>query len=312
MELQIKPLLKHIPDFLEYLAVEKGLSQKTQENYHKFLKKFFSFLSKNHLENLKPKDLSSDHIWQYKVFLANSTLKKSTQNYYLISLRAFLSYFSERNIPSLPPEKIKLAKDKTDKSVRFLTLEQLEKFFLVPDVSKNQGLRDRAILETLFSTGLRVAELTALNRDQIKIKNNINKTEELEIGIIGKGGKARTIYFSKRAIESIKKYLESRLDKEKALFINYRSKNSEKRLSSRAVENLVKKYALLAGLPLNTSPHVLRHSFATDLLTQGVDIRVVQEFLGHRNIATTQIYTHVSNVRLKKIHREHHGGKDLK
>lgn len=303
-----KPITKHFPDFLEFLAVEKGLSQKTQENYDKFLRKFSEYLIKNNKQNIKPKDITQDLIWQYKLFLANSPLRKSTQNYYLIALRALLGYFSETNIESLPPEKVKLAKDKTDKKVRFLNLEQLQKLILAPNTAKITGLRDRSMLETLFSTGLRVAELVALNRDQFKIKND---TKDLEIGIIGKGGKARTVYFSERALEWLKKYLEARHDSEKALFLNYRSKTHERRLSTRAVENIVKKYALLAGLPIDTTPHVLRHSFATDLLTQGVDLRAVQEFLGHRNIATTQIYTHVTNVRLRKIHRQYHGGKDL-
>ena len=309
MEDSTKPISKHFPDFLEYLAVEKGLSQNTQKSYHKFLKKFSEFLKKNNLENLKPQDLSQDCIWQYKVFLANSPLKKSTQNYYLIALRSLLTYFSETNIASLSPEKVKLAKDRSEKIVKFLNLEQIEKLLVAPDTSTLRGLRDRAILEVLFSAGLRVAELTTLNKDQIKIKP---ETKDLEIGIIGKGGKARTIYFSERAVEWLKKYFKARQDKEKALFINYRSKSEERRLSSRAVENLVKKYAVLSGLPLTTSPHTLRHSFATDLLTQGVDLRVVQEFLGHRNIATTQIYTHITNVRLRNIHRKYHSGGNVK
>lgn len=304
-----KTVSKYFPDFLEYLAVEKGLSQKTQENYHKFLKKFLEFLYNNNKQDIKPKDITQELIWQYKLFLANSPLCKSTQNYYLIALRAFLNYFSEQNIESLPPEKVKLAKDKSDKKIRFLTLEQVQKLVSAPNKAKITGLRDRAILETLFSTGLRVAELIALNRDQFKLKND---TKDLEIGIIGKGGKARTVYFSERAIEWLRKYLETRQDQDKALFINYRSsKTKERRLSARSVENIVKKYALLAGLPIDTTPHVIRHSFATDLLTQGVDLRAVQEFLGHRNIATTQIYTHVTNVRLRKIHRKFHSGNNL-
>jgi len=309
MEKSEKPIIKHSPDFLEYLAVEKGLSQKTQENYHKFLKKFFKFLKINKLENIKPHELTQDYIWNYKVSLANSPLKKTTQNYYLIALRAFLNFFSERNILSLSPDKVKLAKERQEKSVHFLTLDQLKKLFSAPNTSNNQGLRDRAILETLFSTGLRVAELVALDREQIKIKL---ETKDLEIGIIGKGGKARTIYFSERAVEWLRRYLETRHDKEKALFINYRSKSKEKRLSSRAVENIVKKYALLAGLPINTTPHTLRHSFATDLLMQGVDLRTVQEFLGHKSIVTTQIYTHITNKRLRDIHRKYHSGDRLK
>lgn len=311
METQEKPIIKHFSDFLEYLAVEKGLSQKTQENYHKFLKKFLEFLQflqKENKQNIKPEDIDEELIWQYKLFLANSPLHRSTQNYYLIALRALLAYFSERNIKSLPPDKVKLARDKSDKTVRFLSLEQIKRLLEAPNLASKAGLRDRAILESLFSTGLRVSELVALNRDQFKIKET---TKDLELSIVGKGGKVRTVYFSERALYWLKKYLETRQDKEKALFANYRSKTGEKRLSTRAVENIVKKYALLSGLPANTTPHVLRHSFATDLLTKGVDLRTVQEFLGHRNIATTQIYTHVTNARLRDIHRKFHSGRKL-
>jgi len=212
-----------------------------------------------------------------------------------------------KDIVSLPPEKITLSKPDKERIVKFLTLEQLNKLFLAPNASIIQGLRDRAILETFFSTGMRISELTSLNREQIKIKPGMN---DLELGIIGKGGRARTVYFSKSAIECLDKYLKARgnNDKEKALFINYGGrKNASRRLTPRAIEKNLKKYIVLAGLPINTTPHVLRHSFATDLLTQGVDIRLVQEFLGHKNILATQIYTHVTNKRLRDVHRKFHG-----
>lgn len=311
-----RPLIDHLLDFLEYLAVEKGLANKTQENYKMFLKKFFEWLKGNNLQGIKPHELTDDHIWKYRVWLSRSLnklkkspLKKSTQNYYLIALRAFLVYFTDRNILSLPAEKIKLAKDKDERAVKFLTLEQVEKLLATPKTSTITGLRDRAILETLFSTGLRVAELISLNRDQIKIKA---ETKDLEISITGKGNRTRTVYLSERAIQHLKNYLKTRTDNDKALFINYRGpKKSAKRLTSRSVENLVKKYALLAGIPVLTTPHVLRHSFATDLLMNGVDLRIVQEFLGHKNITTTQVYTHVTNKRLREIHRKFHGGRKI-
>jgi len=310
-----KPIPHHLSDFLDWLEIEKGLSSKSQENYARFLKRFFDWLEMSSLENLKPHELTPEHIWKYRLFLSRQylpktkqPLKKSTQNYYLIAFRSLLNYFADRDILSLPAEKIKLAKDKGERQVRFLNLEQLEKLFSTPDVSKIQGLRDRAILETLFSTGTRIAELTALNREQIKIKLGM---EELELSIVGKGGRIRTVYFSQRALFWLKKYLETRKDKEKALFINYRSKiRAPRRLTPRSIEKIIKKCAILAGLPLTTTPHVMRHSFATDLLNQGVDLRTIQEFLGHKSIAATQIYTHVTSKQLRDIHRKFHSLKE--
>ncbi len=313
MEKSQKSLPQHLNDFLDWLDIEKGLSNKSQENYSRFLKKFIDWLKENNLEDLKPHELSPAHIWDYRVYLSRQskkTLKKSTQNYYLIALRSFLNYFANRDILSLPAEKIKLAKDKGEKTIHFLTLEQIKKLFSAPDTSKKSGLRDRAILEILFSTGLRIAELVSLNRDQINLRP---MTKDLEIGIVGKGNRPRTVYFSERAVYWLRKYLDDRKDKEKALFINYQGrKSSSRRLTDRSIERTIKKYALMAGLPINTTPHTLRHSFATDLLNQGADLRVIQEFLGHRNIATTQVYTHVTNKRLRDIHRQFHGGKKLK
>ncbi len=313
MEQSQKPLPQHLNDFLDWLDIEKGLSNKSQENYSRFLKKFLDWLKENNLENLKPHELSPVHIWQYRVYLSRhskKSLKKSTQNYYLIALRSFLNYFANRDILSLPAEKIKLAKDKGDKKVHFLNLEQIEKLLSSPDTNKINGLRDRAILEALFSTGLRIAELVSLNREQIRITPI---TKDLEISIVGKGNRNRTVYFSERTIYWLKKYLNTRKDKEKALFVNYQGrKNVSRRLTDRSIERRIKKYALMVGLPENTTPHTLRHSFATDLLSQGVDLRLIQEFLGHRNIATTQIYAHVTNRRLRDIHRKFHSGKNLK
>jgi site-specific recombinase XerD len=308
-----QPLPQYLPEFLDWLEIEKGLSSKTQESYARFLKKFFDWLKINKLEELKPHELSPEHVRKYRIFLSRKvkkSLKKSTQNYYLIALRSFLNFFADRDILSLPAEKIKLAKEKEERQIKFLTLEQLEKLFSAPDTSKVRGLRDRAILETLFSTGMRIAELVALNRDQIKIKP---ETKELEISIVGKGGRIRPVYFSERALSWLKKYLETRNDKEKALFINYKSKKyAPRRLTARSIEKMIKKYAISVGLPLTTTPHVLRHTFATDLLRQGVDLRTIQEFLGHKNIAATQIYTHVTSQQLREIHRRFHSGRKLK
>ncbi len=311
------PLSQHLNDFLDWIDVEKGLSSKTQENYERFLRKFLNWLKIKKLDNLRPHQLTPDHIWDYRLYLSRyadkkgHTLKKTTQSYYLIALRALLSYFSAKDILSLPADKIALPKgQKSEKSVKFLNLEQIEKLLLSPDVNTIIGLRDRAILEILFSTGLRIAELMALNRDQFV---NIKNKKDLELAIIGKGDYPRTVYFSERALSWLKKYLEMRKDKEKPLFIHYRSRtDAESRLTNRSIERSVKKYATISGVPIFTTPHTLRHSYATDLLSQGVDLRIIQEFLGHRSITSTQIYTHVTNKRLRDIHRQFHSGKNLK
>lgn len=309
------PIKNLLPDYLDWLELEKGLSNKSQENYGRFLKRFFEFLKINKLENLFPHQLNEDHIWKYRLFLSRqyiqkdkTPLRRSTQNYYLIALRSLLTYFTEKDILSLPSEKVKLPKERIERTVNFLTLEQVEKLLKAsenaPKSPLEASLRDRAILETFFSTGLRVAELVSLNRDQLKIKDD---TKELEVGIIGKGGHPRTVYFSERDVNWLRKYLQTRKDKEKALFINYSGRKPGTRLNIRSVERIVKKYAILAGLPITTSCHTIRHSFATDLLMKGVDLRVVQEFLGHQNIVTTQIYTHVTKPHLKEIHKKFHG-----
>ncbi|MBD3208292.1 MAG: tyrosine-type recombinase/integrase [Candidatus Nealsonbacteria bacterium] len=316
MEKSNKSIKGHVPDFLDYCEVEKGLSDNTQKNYHNYLKKFIFWLRKTDKENIRPHELTKDDIWNYRLFLSRHVtyrgkpLKKVTQNYYLIALRALLRYFSDRDIESLPADKIKLPKDaKTGKTVKFLNLDQIEKLLLAPDVSTRTGVRNRAILETLFSTGLRVSELVALDREQFA---SIKDKKDFELGIVGKGGRPRTVYFSERALSWVKRYIESREDDKKPLFVNYRGRNPLTRLTRRSVERIVKKAAIKAGVPLFTSPHTLRHSMATDLLTQGVDLRAIQEFLGHKNIATTQVYTHVTNKRLKDIHRKYHSGKELK
>ena len=306
------PILNHINDFLDWIDIEKGLSSKTQENYKRFLEKFLFWLKKNNLSKLKPHELTPEHVWDYRVFLSRyspthgkQALKRSTQNYYLIALRSLLGYFTAKDITSLPADKIQLAKSDKEKSVKFLDLEQLKKLFSAPNITTVAGIRDRAILESFFSTGMRISELTSLDRDQIKLSAT---TKDLEVGIVGKGGRARTIYFSEDTVNWLKEYLKTRSDKEKALFINYRGpKDASRRLTPRAIEKIIKQYTIQAGIPITTTPHVLRHSFATDLLSQGVDLRTVQEFLGHKSILATQIYTHITNKRLRDVHRKFHG-----
>jgi site-specific recombinase XerD len=313
MKKSLTPVIKHIPDFLDYCEVEKGLSTKTQENYQRYLQKFLLWLNKTNKTSLLPHELDAEAIWTYRLYLSRfqddkgNPLKKVTQNYYLIALRALLGYFTAKDIVSLPADKIKLSKDsKNETSIKFLSLEQIEKLLMAPNIEIREGLRDRAILESLFSTGLRIAELVALNREQFI---NIKDKKDLEIGIIGKGAHPRTVYFSERALEWIKKYVSDRNDKSKALFIHYKSRkdaDEDNRLTSRSIERIVKKYAILAGVPVFTTPHTLRHSYATDLMNQGVDLRTIQEFLGHRNIVTTQVYTHVTNKRLRDVHKQYH------
>ncbi len=312
-----KPIIKHIPDFLDYCEVEKGLSNRTQENYQRYLQKFVYWLKEAKKSDLNPHELTPDDVWDYRLYLSRSkhykgkNLKKITQNYYLVALRAILSYFTAKDIVSLPADKIRLPKDaKKGKTVKFLSLEQIEKLLLAPNTKTKTGLRNRAILEALFSTGLRIAELVALNKEQFE---NIKDKKDFEISIIGKGERPRTVYFSNRALSWLNKYLETRKDKEKALFTHHRArKDAENRLRPRSIQRMVKKYAILAGVPIFTTPHTIRHSYATDLLSQGVDLRTIQEFLGHKSITSTQIYTHVTNKRLRDIHRKYHSGKSLK
>jgi site-specific recombinase XerD len=318
MQKSNKPIIKQIPDFLDYCEIEKGLSDNTQKNYSRYLKKFTDWLKATKKENMLPHDLTPEEVWNYRLFLArfkdknqDKPLSKLTQNYYLIALRSLLSFFTDKDIISLPADKIQLPKDaKKEKTVKFLTLDQVEKLLLAPNTETNDGLRDRAILESLFSTGLRIAELVALNKEQFKA---LSDKKDLELGIIGKGKHPRTVYFSERALNWVKKYLKTRDDEDKALFIHYRARTaSEGRLTARSIERIVKKYATLGNIPFFTTPHTLRHSYATDLLGQGVDLRTIQEFLGHKNIATTQIYTHVTNKRLRDVHRQFHSGKNMK
>ena len=314
------PLIKHINTFLEYIEVEKGLSPVSSKNYHNFLKVFVDWLKDQGLSDIKPHELTDKHIWDYRLYLSHKNdqrgqyIKKTTQSYYLRALRQLLNYFSDKDIDAVPSEKIKLPKltDK-DKQIKFLSYKQVEHLLSMPDLTDVSGIRDRAILEVLFSTGARVSELTSLNLKQLDVGGIVGgKIKDMELSIAGKGGKVRVIYFSEQCVKSLAAYLKFRQnDLLTPLFISY-SRNSgdkgDRRLSTRAVENLVKKYTMMAGLPVDATPHTLRHSYATDLLEHGADLRSVQELLGHSSVATTQIYTHVTNPHLKDIHRRFHSG----
>lgn len=311
-----QPIKDHILPFLDYCEIEKGLSNNTQKNYRQYLKLFIDWLKKNNLEKLTPHELTAGHIWDYRLYLARTYktpsggfLGKKSQNYYLIALRALLNYFAERDYESLPSSKIKLAKQKDDNHVSFLEIYDIEKMLLVPDVKTPSGLRDRTIMELFFSSGMRISELVSLNADQMSFLRDKDATKTFELSIVGKGKYVRTIFISPRAATWLRTYLTSRRDAWKPLFINIRSKDEDnKRLSPRYIQLMISKCAMLAGLSKKVTPHTLRHTYATDLLSHGADLRSVQELLGHKNVSTTQVYTHVTNKRLRDIHEKFHGG----
>jgi len=304
-------LAQEIEEFLEYLEVERNCSSLTIRDYRHYLEKFLMW-SNNNYPVAKPEDINLDCVRKYRVYLSRYCdekglpLKKVTQNYYVIALRAFLRYLVKKDLPVLAPEKIELPKVES-RSLKFLDREQLERLLSAPEISKPQGLRDKALLEMLFSTGLRVSELVKLNREQINL-------ERREFGVIGKGQRQRVVFLSDRATEWLEKYLSERRDNYKPLFIRYSGSpdgyggGEKMRLTARSVERILDKYVKKAKLPVKATPHVLRHSFATDLLINGADLRSVQELLGHKNISTTQIYTHVTNQQLREVHRAFHSG----
>ena len=308
-----EPLREHIIPFLEYCEIEKGLSDNTQRNYQQYLKLFTDWLKKTENENLLPHDLTTNHIWDYRLYLARTYknprgghLGKKSQNYYLIALRAFLRYLSDRDIETLPSSKVKLAKQKSEETVSFLDVHDVEAMLKIPDVQKPTGLRDRAIMELFFSSGMRISELVALNVDQVSFLKDNDETRTYELSIVGKGKHIRTIFISPRAAGWLRKYLDSRRDVSKPLFINIRSKTDDNRLSARSIQKMISRSAILAGISKKVTPHTLRHTYATDLLGHGADLRSVQELLGHKNVATTQIYTHVSTTRLREVYETAH------
>lgn len=305
------PLPQLIDQFLEYLEIEKNSSKLTIRNYKHYLK-IYERWSGIHMKDKSVEDIDLASVRKYRVFLSQriddkgKNLKKVSQNYYVIALRSFLRYLIKNDIATLEPSKIDLPKTES-RSLKFLEREQVDRLVSQPDTSKEEGMRDRAIMELLFSTGLRVSELAKLNHDQINF-------ERREFGVIGKGGRARIVFISDRASEWVKRYLEMREDRYKPLFIRYsgpviEEEHGEKmRLTVRSIERVLKKYVKAARLPVDATVHTMRHSFATDLLTNGADLRSVQEMLGHKNIATTQIYTHITNKQLREVHKSFHSG----
>ncbi len=304
-----------ILQYLEFCEIQKNLSQNTIKMYHFYLMDFHEWL-KVYMkkDSVVLKDIDSEAINKYRIFLnrrkstkSNLEFKRSTQKTFLVAVRAFLKYLVvEQQIEIMSPEQIILGKNE-DRVPKVLNNEQMQRLFEVQDLNKRSGIRDRAILETLFSTGLRVSELVGLNKDDVNLNSG-------EFTVIGKGRKARTVYLSPSAISWLKKYLSTRSDEYKPLFLRYSGKKMESqdydgnslRLTVRSVQRLIKKYAARAGISVDATPHTLRHTFATGLLYEGADLRSVQELLGHSNVSTTQIYTHVTNVRLKEIHKKFH------
>ena len=293
-------------DFLEYLEIEQNRSQKTIQNYNHYLTRLLDFAG----EDLKLSQIDGELLRKWRLWLnrlgtnTSDELQKSTQNYHLIALRSFLKYCSKRDIASMPADKVELAKT-VRKQVTFLNPDELERLFAAVNSNTLPGLRDLAILELLFSSGLRVSELVGLDKDHINLKRK-------EFTVRGKGQKDRPIFISDAAAACIEEYLNQREDNSKPLFVRYSGNKQVRldgnyyRLTARSVQRLVARYALLAGITKQVSPHTLRHSFATDLLMNGADLRSVQAMLGHSNIATTQIYTHVTDPHLKEIHTKFH------
>lgn len=292
--------------FLEYTEIERGRSLKTVENYDRYLERFLQYAKTE-----DPKKITEDLVREYRLWLnrqsiaprglrSKETLKKKTQNYYLIALRAFLKYLMKRDIISLSPDKIELAKT-PERSLDLITKNELERLMKAPDGTDEKSLRDKAILELLFSTGLRVSELCALPRDLDLAVD--------EVSVRGKGEKVRVVFLSPEAKSAIKDYLKVRKDMDDSLFVqNAKNSKSKKtlQLTPRSVERIIKYYGLKAGITRKVTPHVIRHSFATDLLQNGADLRSVQMLLGHANIGTTQIYTHLTDKHLKEVHKKFH------
>ena len=302
-------------DYLEFCEIEKNLSQNTIKMYHFYLTDFAQW-SENFLkkDTFTIGDINDDIVREYRINLnrrisskSNLEFKRSTQKTFLVALRAFLKYLVvEKGIEILPPEKVILGKSE-DRVPKVLNAQQIKKLFEVQNLDKKSGIRDKAIIETLYSTGLRVSELVALNRDEINLDTG-------EFTVVGKGRKARTVYLSPEAIKWLKRYLSARADPFVPLFIRYSGKKMQEndfdgeslRISPRSVQRLIKKYVKRAGISVDATPHTLRHTYATGLLSEGADLREVQELLGHSNVSTTQIYTHVTNKQLRDVHRKYH------
>lgn len=302
----LKALKQH---FLEYIEIEKGRSIKTVSNYDHYLSVFLEFIKNDNPEKVTDTTVREFRLWLNRQVSGNNkktgqTLSRKTQNYYLIALRAFLKYLARQNVTSLVAERIELAKT-NERSLDLISNHELKSLLDAPKENDLKSLRDKAILELLFSTGLRVSELCSLTRD-IDLRSD-------EISIRGKGGKVRVVFISDEAKKNIKEYLAKRKDLSDGLFVQVGKEVMKKEVSpltSRSIERIVKHYAIKAGISKKVTPHTIRHSFATDLLSNGADLRSVQALLGHVNIGTTQIYTHVTDKHLRDIHKKFHNKRD--
>ena len=303
----MKDLVELKRQFLEYLEIERGRSVKTVENYDRYLERFFAFAKVKTVSQL-----SETQIREFRLHLNRQAgskvggrvepMKRRTQNYYLIALRAFLKFLRKRGIEALSPERIELAKV-PERQIDLISPVELKRLLAAPDQKTLEGKRDRAILELFFSTGLRISELCGLSIDDVDLTRD-------EFSVRGKGDKVRVVFLSDAAKKSVSEYLTARKDLEEALFIRYGRKahdGGDSRLQPRAVQRLIKFYAGKAGITRKVTPHVIRHSFATDLLSNGADLRSVQALLGHANIGTTQVYTHVTDKHLREVHKKYHG-----
>lgn len=296
-------------DFIEHLEVEGGRSSKTAENYKLYLERFVEFTNDSKVDAITTEVVRKYRLWLNRYKNHNDDeLATITQSYHLIALRGFLQYLSKRDIKSLSPNKIDLPKI-TRKQVTFLHYDEITALLATISLDNEQGLRDRAIIELLFSSGLRISELVNLNKDHVNTKRR-------EFMVRGKGQKDRPVFVSESAASHVKDYLASRLDNLPPLFLSYSRNNISsrtgdyRRLSARSIQRMLSKYARLAGITKHVSPHTLRHSFATDLLMNGADIRSVQSMLGHSNISTTQVYTHVTDEHLREVHQKFHSNTD--
>ncbi|MEI8175164.1 MAG: tyrosine-type recombinase/integrase, partial [bacterium] len=252
-----QPIVEYILPFLDYCEIEKGLSNNTQRNYKQYLKLFIDWLKITNRKNLLPNELTSDHIWDYRLYLARSYkthsgeyLGKKSQNYYLIAVRALLDFLADRDIDTLPSSKVKLAKQKTDETISFLEVRDIEAMLMIPDIKISIGIRDRAIMELFFSSGMRISELVALNADQMSFLKDKNPKRTFELSIVGKGKRVRTIFISPRAAEWLRIYLSSRKDVQKPLFINHRGKDidDDHRLTPRSIQKMISRCSMLAGI----------------------------------------------------------------